>query len=163
MNLAFLKAALPCSRPKSQSTGMDYRSRSSQRLDNRGPPIIIKYVTPRCHNRYPEYSLLSEKRNPFRNNSNSARFKPSPPTATTTCHGIPHSGVYKGRIYAIGSEGHFWTFHRKQTWYKTFTGIRNLPVSVANELRIWKTAVVDKLVYSFGISCRIESHENLSE
>jgi len=60
MNCALLKAALLCSRPKIQSTSVDNRSRGSPRLDNWGPPIIINGVTPRCHNRDPEYSLPSE-------------------------------------------------------------------------------------------------------
>lgn len=143
----------------SQSTSADNRSRDSSWLDNRGPPIIINDITPRCHNQDPEYSLLLEKRNPFRKNTNSERFNPLPPTPRATGSRIAGSQ----RPYAIGTEGRFWSFHRRQTSNETFAGIRNLPVSVANELRTWKTEVVAKLVYNFGISCSIESHENLSE
>jgi hypothetical protein len=68
MDRALQKAAQLHLRPRSQSGSTDNRSGVSPRLDNRGRLIIISEITPRRHNRDPEYCLLSEERNPFLNN-----------------------------------------------------------------------------------------------
>lgn len=76
-----------------KNSGVDNRVGSIFATWQSGPPFISSEISPRSHNRDPEYCLLSEERNPFQRN---------PRQILVFCLTVPHlrSVVFGGPFYA---------------------------------------------------------------